>query len=368
MKETLSVTRCRKILEKHFSLITRKKTANQRKGTLTMAKLRFGLVGCGQIAKCNHAPEMAKLPRSKAEITALYDIKRGKAEQFAKEKNLNAKICRSYEELLASDIDCVIIATPNCFHFPQTMDALKAGKHVLVEKPMASRVEDADKMIRLSLEKNLVLQVNQSLRFSPLYAEMSRRIAEGAIGKPMHIRCIRAATSSPEVGWSPGAVWFVKKKYEGSLVTDIAVHMADFLQWSFGPVKKIQAVTRCLSHEVPDNVSAVFDFANGATGVLELSWTFPMGESAIAAYGDKGTLKTTPDGFEIIPADKKKKTVSVKADKIKSLPDSHAVFVKRIAEGCTDAWDVGRSALALCVAINESSRTGKAVAPKNRKK
>lgn len=331
-----------------------------------MAKIRFGLVGCGQIAKCNHVPEMKKLGKTKGEIVALFDIKKGKAAKFAKEQELgDVKICKSFEELLASEIDAVIIATPNDCHFPQTITALEHGKHVLVEKPMASRVEDADKMINLSKKKGLVLQVNQSLRFVPMYAEIQKRIAAGAIGNPMHIRCIRCSTASPEIAWSPGATWFVQKKHEGSLVTDIAVHMADFLQWSFGPVKKVLAITRNLSHEVPDNVTSIFDFANGATGVLELSWTFPKGEGGLEIYGDKGSIKTVDGGFEIIPVDPKKKTIKVA--KFKAIPDSHVVFVKRIAAKCDSAWEVGRSALALCIAINDSNTAGKAVTPKNRK-
>ena len=91
-----------------------------------MKSIRFGLVGCGKIAACNHAPEVAHLGRNKGEIVALYDIKKGKAAAFAREANLpNARICRSYAELLAADIDAVIIATPNSFHYPQTLAALK---------------------------------------------------------------------------------------------------------------------------------------------------------------------------------------------------------------------------------------------------
>ncbi len=332
-----------------------------------MTKLQVGLVGCGKIATCNHVPEMLKVGARKAEIVALYDIKREKAEALAKSAGLaNAVICRSLPALLASEVDAVILATPNSCHYPQTLAALKAGKHVLVEKPMAGSVAEADKMIALAASRGLVLQVNQSLRFSALYVEICKRVRAGAIGRPLHARCLRAASSSPDVGWSPGATWFVQKRYGGSLVGDIAVHMADFLQCAFGPVARVHAVNRRWSHEVTDNVTALFDFANGATGVLELSWTFPKGAGALELAGEKGVLRTNDAGFEITFKDEKCKPVQVNHGDVKAIPDSHATFVQNIARGGKDAWVAGREALALCEAINDASRTGRGVRPRNR--
>lgn len=331
-----------------------------------MKKIRFGIVGCGKIVDCNHIPEILSLG-GKAEIVAMFDKKAGKAEDLAAKHKLSPRFCRSLRELLALDLDAVIIATPNCYHYPQTIESLNAGKHVLVEKPMASHVRDADAMINLALRKNLVLQVNQSIRYLPLYAEIKKMVDAGAIGTPIHARCLRAAQASPDVGWSPGATWFVKKRYEGSLITDIAVHMADALQWFFGPIKSIQAITRNRTHEVPDNVLSIFDFKNGATGVMELSWTFPAGYAALELYGEKGALRMLPDGsgFEILPVGEPAKAVLAKD--LKPIPNSHACFVEAIAKHEKDAWSIGRGALALCMAIAESSKSARAVAPKNRK-
>ncbi len=332
-----------------------------------MGKIRLGLIGCGQIARRNHVPEVQSLGDD-AEIAAVYDIKRGKAESLISEHGISPRICRSLNEILSLDIDAVMIATPNCFHYPQTIAALNAGKHVLVEKPMAARVEDADAMISLAHRKKLVLQVNQSMRFVPMYVMVKKLIDEGAIGRPMHARCLRCCSASPDVGWSPGATWFVKRKYEGSLVTDIAVHNADALQWYFGPVRRVHAITRNLRHEVPDNVTAMFDFANGATGVLELSWTFPGNYGAFELYGDQGAIRFLQDGsgIELLPADGKPAKV-FKADDFPSVPNSHACFVRGIRENAGDCWTVGRGALALCVAIVEANAAGAAVKPRNRR-
>ncbi len=122
----------------------------------------MGLAGCGKIAACNHVPEVAHLGKAKAEIVALYDIKKGNAEAFAAAANLpKATACRSYEALLAADIDAVIIAATNVFHCPQTLAALKTGRHVLVEKPIAGTVAEANRMIAAAGKRGLFLQVNQ---------------------------------------------------------------------------------------------------------------------------------------------------------------------------------------------------------------
>ena len=330
-----------------------------------MGVLKVGLVGCGKIADANHMPEMLSLGKN-AEVTAMFDTKKGKAEALAEKHKLKPKFCSSLDELLKSDVDAVIIATPNLYHYEQTLQCLNAGKHVLVEKPMASSVAEADEMIDLAERKGLILQVNQSLRFSALYKKLAELVAAGEIGKPLHARCLRAATSSPDVGWSPGATWFVQKKYKGSLVTDIAVHMADLLQWCFGPVDTVMSQTTNLTHEVPDNVVALFRYKNGATATLELSWTFPIGGNKFEVYGRDGAILMTNDSFEIHKKGRKKPKV-IKFASIKAVPNSHAVFAASIAKGGDENWKVGREALALCMAIIESNQEQKAVEPKMRK-
>ena len=330
-----------------------------------MGVLKVGLVGCGKIADANHMPEMLSLGKN-AEVTAMFDIKKGKAEALAGKHKVKPKFCRSLDELLKSDVDAVIIATPNLYHYEQTLQCLNAGKHVLVEKPMASSVEEADEMIDLAEKNGLILQVNQSLRFHTLYKKIAELVAAGEIGKPLHARCLRAATSSPDVGWSPGATWFVQKKYKGSLVTDIAVHMADLLQWYFGPVDTVMSQTTNLTHEVPDNVVALFRYKNGATATLELSWTFPIGGNKFEIYGQNGAILLTDDSIEIHKKGQKKPKV-IKFASLKAIPNSHAVFASSIAKGGNENWKVGREALALCMAIIESNKEQKAVEPRMRK-
>jgi len=333
-----------------------------------MGMLKLGLIGCGQIARCNHIPEVLSLGK-KARIVAMYDIKKGKAEALAKEKELSPTpvFCKSLDELLAQDIDAVMIATPNSCHYPQTLAALNAGKHVLVEKPMSTTTAEADEMIDLAEKKGLVLQVNQSFHYIPQFVMLQDLIAnKNIIGKPLHARSLRCATSSPDVGWSPGATWFVQKKYNGSLVGDIAVHMADLLQWLFGPVKSVMAQNTCLKHEVIDNTTAVFRYENGATGVVELSWTFPIGANALEIYGEDGAIISGDGKFILKKNGKPDKDIPF--DKAKKIKNSHGEFLAAIQSGKkTESWQIGRKAIALCCAMVESGAKNTAVTPDYRK-
>ena len=325
-----------------------------------MKKVKIGIIGCGKIARCAHVPGLKAIKN--VEITGLFDAKKENAESMKKEHSLNAKIFKSAEELLKSGIDGVMIGTPNSTHCPLTLLALENGVNVLVEKPMSVNLAEADKMIALAKKKDLYLQVNQSLRFNNLYGKVKQLIDKKIIGDIIHMRCLRASSGSPDKGWSPGAKWFIQKSFGGGIVMDIAVHMADMMGWYAGDIKSVYAVNkiRGKDSEVTDNVNAVFDFESGATGCLELSWTFPAGAGYLEIYGTEGIIRHgfNPSGdIEIAP--KGKKFRKVKASKIK---DSYQCFILGIGgKPQTSATEVGRKALAICSAIIESGEKKKPV-------
>lgn len=330
-----------------------------------MGKLKVGLIGCGKIAQCHHATELLKLGK-KAAITALFDLKAENAEKLKRDNSLDATIHGSVEALLASDVDAVVISTPNSSHCELTLQALAAGKHVLVEKPMAAKLADADRMIAAAQKAGLHLQVNQTIRYLPVYAKIKELVERGAIGAPLHIRCVRAGTASPDKGWSLGAKWFVSKAFAGGVVMDIAVHMADMMAWYFGEVESVYASTGIKGKdcEVTDNVSALFDFKNGATGVLELSWTFPVGSGLLEIYGETGAIRLGFDAKGALELSSGGKPY--KAVKIGKVKGSHERFVEGVngKPGAPCPVEIGRGALSLCAAIQESGDKRQAVKPK----
>ncbi len=338
-----------------------------------MKKVKIGIVGCGKISQCSHVPALQALGNKKAEIIALYDKDPQRADKLAEEKQLkDVKICRTMKAMVESGVNAVIIATPNQLHYPQTMQCLEAGIHVMVEKPMAASLQQADAMCALAQQKKLVLQVNQSFRFIPLYNRVKKVVDSGEIGVPLHIRCIRAGTKSPNEGWSVGADWFVSKAARGGILMDIAVHMADMICWMFGDVESISAQNsiRRPGGEVIDNSVSLFRFANGATGVLELSWTFPVGVSMVEIYGDKGSAVLAPDSKSFIIRKKDSdKVANIDGESCK-VDNSHQWFINAIGgkAGNPASGLVGRNALALLTTIEKSSRfNGKAVKPELKK-
>ncbi len=332
-----------------------------------MKKVRFGIIGCGKIAECHHIPNLLELGKA-AEVVALFDIKRAKAVAIAEKHQLSAKVCKTLDELLAEDLDAVIIATPNSTHCPLTLSAIAAGKHVLVEKPMAAHVADADRMIRAAEAKGVVLQVNQSFRYMPLYQEAKKVLDSGVIGDLLHAHCMRISSEVPSVSWSPGATWYVQDKFNGGVIFDHAVHMADVLQWFCGPIKKAQASTRKLGYGAAVHAISLFDFANGATGVLELGWAFPSSGMSLEIYGSKGSLKF-PNAWTtfVVETTDGKKPKTVEVEKLKKVPNSHASFLRSIASGDTRAWEGGRMAVAICEAIADAAAAQSAQPVKYRK-
>ena len=314
-------------------------------------KVRFGFLGMGKIAMSNHIPALKALA-DQVEITAAYDPVPGKVQAQSAIAGISPKVCASEDELLASDIDAVIIATPNVFHYPQTIAALKAGKHVLVEKPMSFTTAQADEMIDLSLEKGLVLQVNQSRRYNSLLHVIKKEIENGLIGDILHFRSQRTMTASPEKAWSPGAYWFIDPAYEGTLVGDIAVHMSDAMDWFCGRTASLSAVTRKRNRKVEDEVFAMFNYENGAIGTMELSWNFPTGFRSDEIYGTKGALRLVNDlAFEFIPAGSTVPAKIFVAPPAGTVANSHQCFLEAIATGSKTAWEFGRNAIALVEAI-----------------
>ena len=324
-----------------------------------MKKVNIGLIGCGKITRASHAPAFAQIP-SNCNVIALFDTKPEAAEQIQQDNFPKAKIYASVEKLLAADLDGVVISTPNSLHHPLTIQALEANCHVLIEKPMAVDLQQADEMIAMAKKQQLVLQVNQSLRFSPPYCKIKTMIDEGNIGEVIHARCLRASATSPDKGWSPGATWFVQKKFRGGLIMDIAVHMADFLGWCCGTPKNVYSIntTKISENDVPDNVTAVIEFEQGATAVLELSWTIPCGGGYLEIYGTKGTIRLGFNDGAVEFARPDKKYIKVRTKKIKN---SQACFIDAIKGKTTTPVSgiEGRHALAYCVALEKSGTTGK---------
>jgi len=258
-----------------------------------LSNVRFGFIGAGQIAY--HAAE-AVLRHPHAKLVAIQDLHVERLKTLQKKHSLEFAH-ETVEELLANkSVDAVYIAVPNKFHIPLTIQALEAGKHVILEKPFAMNAAEAEKAIATAKATGLVLTVGMNQRFSADSQKIKQLVEEGLLGNIYHAKAYwMRRTGIPKLG-----TWFQSKEIAGGgSLYDIGVHMLDLCLYTidnFKPVSVVGATytkfgNRGLGEggwgmsdpsEVPfdvdDFASAFIRFANGATVALDTSWACHQAE------------------------------------------------------------------------------------------
>ena len=266
--------------------------------------IKVGIIGCGKIAQVRHIPEYAA--NSNAEVYGFYDINQARAEELA--KKYGGKAYASYEELLADpEIVAVSVCAANHAHAEISIAALKAGKHVLCEKPMAVTLEECEAMVAAAKESGKYLMIGQNQRLAKAHAKAKELIEQGAIGKVLTFRTI-FGHGGPET-WSidPGAnVWFFDKtKAAMGAMADLGIHKTDMIQYVLGTkIVKTQAVLTTLDKKdatgnligVDDNAICIYQMENGVIGTMTASWTYYAAEdNTTVIYGTKGELRLYDD-------------------------------------------------------------------------
>jgi len=238
-------------------------------------RLKMGIIGCGAIGERLHTPDFAATPE--AELVAFCDIIRGKAEALAARYAPQARIYSDHKAMLrAGGLDAVCVCLPNYLHGPVTIAAVKAGCHVLVEKPMATSSAEAQKMIDAAKKAGVLLMVNQSQRRFPAHRKAKEVMESGIMGKVLHVTAM-FGHPGPE-GWSPTGKWFFRKREARfGAMADLGVHKADLVRFLTGKeVAAVNAFYGCLEKkrtDVEDNFVATLRFADGTLGTLASSWT-----------------------------------------------------------------------------------------------
>ena len=266
--------------------------------------IRVGIIGCGKIAQVRHIPEYMANPH--VELYGFYDINQARTEELA--KKYGGKAFASYEELLADEsIEAVSVCAANHAHAEISIAALKAGKHVLCEKPMAVTLEECEAMVAAAKEAGKYLMIGQNQRLAMAHAKAKELIEQGAIGKVLTFRTI-FGHGGPET-WSidPGSnVWFFDKtKAAMGAMADLGIHKTDMIQYVLGSkIVKTQAVLTTLDKKdatgnligVDDNAICIYQMENGVIGTMTASWTYYAAEdNTTVIYGTKGELRLYDD-------------------------------------------------------------------------
>lgn len=256
-------------------------------------KLRFALIGCGVIGP-THAEAIRSLPD--AELVAVADIVPAQAQKLA--ERYEVKAYSDVEEMLTRErLDVVNICLPSGLHGKFACQAMRTGKHVIIEKPMEIRLAAIDEMLRVQREANVKLAVISQHRFDPASLSVHELVEQQAFG--------RLVLANALVPWWRSQAYYDSGSWRGTWALDgggvlmnQAIHSIDLLQWLMGPVKSIYASTDTLVHrmETEDVAVAVLRFTNGALGTIAATTgAYPGVTTRVEIFGDKGSAVIEDD-------------------------------------------------------------------------
>lgn len=193
----------------------------------------IGIVGCGKIAEIRHIPEYAT--NGNCRIVGLYDSNRDRAEALVAQ--FGGQVFDSLESLLAcKEIDAISVCTSNDTHAQIAIQAMRAGKHVLCEKPMAMNVAEAEAMVKTAQETGRQLMIGQNQRLAPAHQLVKKLLTSGKLGEILSFQAT-FAHGGPE-GWlkekTTKSIWFFdKKKLPAGVLADLGIHKIDLICWFF---------------------------------------------------------------------------------------------------------------------------------------
>lgn len=255
-----------------------------------MSNLKFGIVGCGKIAK-RHANLLSKGEIPGAELSSVCDLDRRRADAFASE--FGVKAFYDPNKMAESKmIDALTILTPSGFHAKNVVDLAPFGKPIVVEKPMALRLGDADEVIRACDQHGVKLFVVKQNRFNVPVVQLSNALRENRFGK-LVLGTVRLRWCRPQAYYDE-APWRGTWEHDGGVLTNQASHHIDLLVWMMGEVESVFAKSsKALANiEAEDTAVVTLKFRNGALGVIEATTaTRPNDlEGSLSILGEKGSV------------------------------------------------------------------------------
>ena len=244
--------------------------------TDAVADLRVGIVGCGYWGP-KLARNFSELPGS--ELGMLCDLRDDRLSEIVK-LYPQAAATKRYEELLGGDLDAVAIATPVALHYPLAKAALMAGKHVLVEKPITARSDQAGELVSLAEKRGLTLMVGHTFVYNPAVEAVRRVIQSGELGRVYYLNCTRVNLGllQPDIN----VLW------------DLAPHDLSILHFVLGvepvSVSARGAVYVNTYRNLPEVAYLVLRFPDGVMANLRLSWLDPVKERSLTVVGSRKML------------------------------------------------------------------------------
>jgi predicted dehydrogenase len=330
--------------------------------------LNFALIGCGHIA-AKHAQAIANI--KEARLAAVCDTSPARSAPF-RDKH-GAREYSDYRQLLQDPgIDVVCICTPSGLHARMAVDAARAGKHVVVEKPLALTLANAGQIIDECRKAGVKLAVVHPNRFKPAVQALKKALDDGRFGTITH--------GSATVRWNRNQAYFDQdawrgtKDLDGGALMNQAIHNIDLLQWMLGPVVEVFAytTTRLRKIETEDLGVAALKFAGGALGIVEAATTlYPANlEETLAVFGETGTAvingvtATELNTWRVAGYTEDEAASLKQAINSATAKPGHQVILEDLAEAIRTGreplvnGEEGKKALAIILAIYRSARAG----------
>ena len=247
-------------------------------------KIKWGIAGCGRFAENSFLPAVRLMRRSS--VTALYSRDLNRAKSLADKFGVQ-NIFDSYEEFLKSDIDAVFVASSNVHHYEQVIKAAKAGKNILCEKPLAITSQQAEEMVKVCKENNVLLAVNYVHRFHPLVLKAKELIVDQRLGKLVSIDVHFNIDFPPDNNFR-----FKKDLSGGGALRDIGTHMIDLLRYFGGEIESIDGVVGNLIYqsEVDDFALGTVKFSKSGYGTFNVSYNNKKAFNRIEILCHKGAI------------------------------------------------------------------------------
>lgn len=337
--------------------------------------LKFALVGCGRIAK-RHSELLALGQIKGAGLVAVCDNVHEKAVKIGKQFDVPAY--SDMDEMMQNEsIDVAVVLTPSGVHAENVINLAKYGKHIMVEKPMALTVDDADAMIEACDRNNCKLFIIKQNRFNVPVVKLRETLESGRFGKlvlgTVRVRWARHQQYYDQDSWR--GTWAM----DGGVLTNQASHHIDMLEWMMGDVESVfaKATTALADIETEDTAVVTIKFKNGALGIVEATTATRPGnlEGSVSILGERGTvvvggvavnkMETWFFEDEVDGDEEVLKEFSVNPPNVYGF--GHQAYyehvVECIANGGLNLVDglQGRKSLELISAIYESVETGKEV-------
>ena len=336
--------------------------------------LNIGILGCGKIAQVRHIPEY--IANKDARLAAFFDTDTQRTAEIA--AKYGGKACASAKELLAdSTIDAVSVCVANHAHAELAIEALRAGKHVLCEKPMAVTLAECESMLEEAEKAGKRLLIGQNQRLAKAHVKAKELVAAGEIGRVVTFRTT-FGHGGPET-WSitPGKnTWFFDKTRAAmGAMADLGIHKTDMLRYILGQ-DIVRTTARLLTLDkrgaddqligVDDNAICIYETSGGAFGTMTASWTYYGAEdNSTILYGTKGIMRIYDDPVHtitVIPGEGEVKHYDL--EKIQTNDDQTASgvideFVEAVIQNrpsILDAGDVIRSMKAVFASILSSEK------------